>query len=229
MQAMRQGLNKRILWLAVNAAALLPLPWTAWDMARGNLIDPIDSFTARTGQAAILLLISSLAVTPAVTLTGIRSLIPLRKWLGLWAFAYAVLHLLVFVGLDYAFSLEFILKDGLQRKPYILVGAAALLILLPLAVTSTKGWMRRLGRRWKQLHRWVYAAGVLAALHYVWVAKLTVGQPALYASILAALLVARIPPVRKMLAEAGRRLRGKQPAARPAGGAVMAQAEPRGQ
>lgn len=229
MQVMRQELNKRILWLAVNAAALLPLPWTAWDMARGSLIDPIDSFTVRTGQAAIILLLSSLAVTPAVTLTGIRPLIPLRKWLGLWAFAYAVLHLLVFVGLDYAFSLEFILKDGLQRKPYILVGAAALLILLPLAVTSTKGWMKRLGRQWKQLHRGVYAAGVLAALHYIWVAKLTVGQPAIYAAVLGILLVARIPPVRSTLAEAGRRLRGKRRAMPLSKGAAMAPAVRRGQ
>ena len=205
---MRRGLDRRGLWTAANVAALLPLLWTAWDMGRGNLIDPVDSFTARTGQAAIILLLLSLAVTPAVTLTDVRALVPLRKRSGLWAFAYAALHLLVFVGLDYAFSLELILKDGLQRKPYILVGAAALLILLPLAVTSTKRWMKRLGRRWKQLHRGVYAAGVLAVLHYLWVAKLSVGKPALYAAILAALLVARIPPVRSTLAAGGRRLRG---------------------
>jgi len=96
-------------------------------------------------------------------------------------------------------------------------------------LTSTKGWMKRLGRRWKQLHRLAYAAGALAALHYVWVAKLTVGQPAIYASILAALLVARIPPLRRALAAMGRRLRGESFAGRPREGAATASVESRGQ
>jgi sulfoxide reductase heme-binding subunit YedZ len=226
---MRQAINQRWLWLAVNAAAPLPLLWAAWDFAQGNLIDPIDSLTVRTGQSAIILLLLSLAVTPLVTLTGFRPLATVRKSLGLWAFAYAVLHLLVFVGLDYAFNLDFILRDGLQRKPYILAGAAAVLALLPLALTSTKGWMKRLGRRWKQLHRLAYAAGVLAALHYVWVAKLTVGQPAIYASILAVLLLARIPPLRRALAVIGRQMRGKPSTARISERTTVASIESRGQ
>ena len=229
MQPIRQALQRRWLWLAVNVGALLPLPWMVWDVARGNLVDPIDALTGRTGQSAIILLLLSLAVTPVVTLTGFRSLGAVRKSLGLWAFAYATLHLLVFIGLDYGFSLEFILKDGLQLKRYILVGLAALLILLPLALTSTKGWMKRLGRRWKQLHRWVYAAGVLAALHYIWVAKLTAGQPALYASIVGLLLLARVPQIRGVLAGIGRRVRGKRPAAQRVERSPLAAAENRGQ
>ncbi len=202
---MRQAINQRWLWLAVNAAAAALL-WAAWDFTQGNLIDPSHSLTVRTGQSAIILLLLSLAVTPLVTLTGFRPLATVRKSLGLWAFAYAVLHLLVFVGLDDAFNLDFILKDGLQRKPYILVGAAALLVLLPLALTSTKGWMKRLGRRWKQLHRLVWPMGCGAALCVG--RRFTVGQlSAIYALILAVLLLARVPPLRRALAAVGRRPR----------------------
>lgn len=188
------------LWLLANIGAAFPLLWLAWDHFTDNLsINPIDDYTDRTGSAAIILLLLSLAVTPVQTVTGWRKVSTLRRSLGLWTFAYAVLHMLVFVGLDYGFSLEFILLDGLPSKPYILVGLSALLILLPLALTSTKGMQKRLGKRWKQLHRWVYAAGVLAVIHYIWVAKLAFGEPTLYAVILALLLVARVPPVRKWL------------------------------
>ena len=209
MNAFVQWMTKRWLWLAVNIGAALPLLWMAWDFQRGNLIDPIDSFTGRTGQSAIILLLLTLAVTPLVTVTGYRKLIGVRKSLGLWAFAYASMHLLVFVGLDYGFSLEYIVKDGLVQKPYIVVGSIALLILLPLAITSTRGWMKRLGRNWKRLHKWIYAAGILAALHYIWVAKIAVGQPLIYAAILALLLAARIPPVRGALADVGRKVRNR--------------------
>lgn len=209
MNAFVQSLRKRWLWLAVNICAALPLLWAAWDFWRGNLIDPIDALTGRTGQSAIILLLLTLAVTPLVTVTGYRKLIGVRKSLGLWAFAYASLHLVVFVGLDYGFSLDDILKDGLAQKPYIVVGSIALLILLPLAITSTRGWMRRLGRNWKRLHKWIYAAAILAALHYIWVAKIAVGQPAVYAAILAVLLAARVPLVRGALADFGRKVRNR--------------------
>jgi sulfoxide reductase heme-binding subunit YedZ len=212
MVAFEQSLRKRWLWLAVNIGAALPLIWTLWDFKQGKLIDPINAFTGRSGQSAIILLLLSLAVTPLVTLTGYRPLIGVRKSLGLWAFTYAILHLYVFAGLDYGFSLQYILKDGLAQKRYILVGAAALLILLPLAITSTRGWMRRLGGNWKRLHKWVYAAGVLAVLHYIWVVKIAVGRPVVYALVLAILLIARIGPVRRVLATTGRRLRGQTPA-----------------
>ena len=212
MSGFGRTLQKRWLWIAVNIGALLPLLWMAWDFQRGNMIDPIDTFTGRTGQSAIILLLLTLAVTPLVTMTGYRRLVGVRKSLGLWAFAYATMHLLVFVGLDYGFSLEYIIKDGLAKKPYIVVGSVALLILLPLAITSTRGWMKRMGRSWKKLHKWIYAAGILAALHYIWVAKIDAGQPMIYAGILAALLAARIPPVRRTLADVGRRVRNRKPA-----------------
>lgn len=212
MSQTAQALQKRWLWLVVNISAALPLAWTAWDYWRGSMIDPVDSFTIRTGQAAIILLLLTLAVTPIITLTDYRKLIGVRKSLGLWSFAYATLHLVVFVALEYGFSLEFILKDGIATKPYIIVGTISLLVMLPLAVTSTRGWMRRLGRNWKRLHKWIYAAAILAVIHYIWVVKVPIGKPTYYAVILAILLIARIPPVRRALASAGRRLRGGQSA-----------------
>jgi sulfoxide reductase heme-binding subunit YedZ len=188
------------LWLAANIGATVPLLWLIWDHFQDNLsINPIDDYTDRTGGTAILLLLLSLAVTPVQTVTGWRKVSTIRKSLGLWAFAYAVLHMLVFVGLDYAFSWKFILLDGLPSKPYILAGLAALLILTPLAITSTKGTQKRLGKAWKKLHRWVYAAGILAVIHYIWVVKVPFGKPTLYAIILAVLLAARLPVVRSWL------------------------------
>jgi sulfoxide reductase heme-binding subunit YedZ len=200
MSAIRTYVRENWLWLLANIGAVVPLLWLIWDHVQDNLsINPIDDYTDRTGSTAIILLLLSLAVTPVQTITGWRKVSTIRKSLGLWSFAYAVLHMLVFVGLDYGFSLEFILLDGLPSKPYILVGLSALLILLPLALTSTKGMQKRLGKNWKRLHRWVYAAGLLAVIHYIWVAKVAFGEPTLYAVILAVLLAARIPVVRTWL------------------------------
>lgn len=128
------------------------------------------------------------------------------KSLGLWAFVYATLHMLVFIGLDYGFNVQFILDDGLFQKRYIFVGLISLLIMLPLALTSTKGWMRRLGRKWKTLHRLVYVAGVLAVLHFVWLAKGGRVEPFIYAAVLTLLLVVRIPAVRKSAIDLRRRV-----------------------
>jgi sulfoxide reductase heme-binding subunit YedZ len=202
MAALRTYVRENWLWLVANTGAAIPLLWLLWDQWQDNLsINPIDDYTDRTGSTAIILLLLSLAVTPVQTVTGWRKVSTIRKSLGLWAFAYAVLHMLVFVGLDYAFSLRFILLDGLPSKPYILVGLSALLILLPLALTSTKGMQKRLGKNWKKLHRWVYAAGILAVIHYIWVAKVAFGEPTIYAIILTVLLVARIPAVRSWLSQ----------------------------
>jgi sulfoxide reductase heme-binding subunit YedZ len=212
MNAITSYARRNWLWLVANVAAVAPLLWLGWDTLQGNLsINPIDDFTDWTGNAAIALLLASLAVTPLQTVTGWRRLATIRKSLGLWAFAYATLHFLVFVGLDYGFSLRFILEDGLAQKPYVVVGFLALLILLPLAITSTRGWMKRLGRNWKRLHRGVYAAGVLAVIHFLWVAKAAEATlPLIYGVLLAVLLIARIPWVRSRLSS----LRRQTPAPR---------------
>jgi methionine sulfoxide reductase heme-binding subunit len=216
MTGLIASMRRNQLWLWAQIGAAVPLLWLAWDWWRGNLsIDPIDDFTNRTGLAALNLLLLSLAVTPVNLLTGWRGVTVLRKSLGLWAFAYATLHLLVFVGLDYGFSLRFILLDGLPSKPYILAGLAALLILLPLAITSTRGWMQRLGRAWKRLHRLVYAAGILAVIHYIWVAKTPYGSPTLYAILLAVLLLVRVPVVRTRLVRLRRPHTSQRLASRP--------------
>ena len=202
-------LKKHWLWLIVNICALIPLLLVLWDFFAGNLIDPVLDFTNRTGYMGLLLLVLSIAVTPLVTVTGWRKLGTLRKSLGLQGFMHIALHLLVFVGLDYGFNLDLIFGDALLSKRYILVGLTAFLLLLPLAITSTKGWMKRLGKRWKPLHRLVYLAVPLGVLHFIWVEKVPV-ESSIYAVIVALLLISRLPRVRKQLTKIRQLLDGKQ-------------------
>lgn len=203
-------LHRSWFWLAVNIAASLQLLFLLRDFWQDNLgVDPVNTINNATGRAAIVLLLLSLAATPANTIFGFRRGLTVRKALGLWAFFYASFHLLNFVGLDYGFDLGFMLQDAVLNKPYILAGSLALLILLPLAITSTRGWMRRMGRNWKRLHQFVYAAGVLAVLHFLWQAKAAERwEPLLYGLALALLLVVRIPPVRRRIVGLRTRLTG---------------------
>lgn len=210
--------KKNWLWLAVNVAAAVPLLQMIVGYAGNSLgVDPVAELTARTGTAAIITLVLSLACTPLNTLFGWRKALTVRKSLGLWAFLYATLHMLVFIGLDYGLDWRFIWEDALLQKQYIFVGLVALLILLPLAVTSTKGWMRRLGRNWKRLHQLVYIAGILAVLHFFILVKLDKSEPLIYAGVLGVLLLLRLPPVRKQVSQWRQRLSGKsrRPGARP--------------
>jgi sulfoxide reductase heme-binding subunit YedZ len=124
----------------------------------------------------------------------------LRKSLGLYAFFYATLHFLTFVGLDYQFDPE-LLKDAILKKRYALVGFAAFLTLLPLAITSTKGWMRRLGKNWKRLHRLIYLAGLLAIVHFVWLVKSDIREPLAYGAVVVTLLALRLKPLRRILVD----------------------------
>ncbi len=126
-------------------------------------------------------------VTPLRQLTGQSGLLRFRRMLGLYAFFYATLHLSVYLGLDLRGYWTQIFEE-IVKRPYITVGFAAWLLLVPLAITSTQGWMRRLGRRWGQLHKLVYAIGVLAVLHFWWLVKSDIREPLLYAAILAVLL-----------------------------------------
>ena len=192
-------LKKNWLWLGVNIAAFTPLMWLVWDFFTNNLgVNPLGEITDRTGYAALVMLVLSLAVTPLVTVTGLRKLATVRKSLGLHGFMYVSLHMLIFIGLDYGFDLQLIYDDALLQKNYVLVGFATFLILLPLAITSTKGWMKRLGRKWKQLHQLVYLAVPLGVLHYFWVEKIPT-EPLIYALVVGLLLLARISVVRKRL------------------------------
>jgi methionine sulfoxide reductase heme-binding subunit len=187
---------QRLLKFAVHIGALIPLALIIWDYTQGNLgADPIREITLRTGKTAIVLLMLSLAVTPAHIWFGWRQIIPLRRLLGLYAFLYVALHLTVFLWLDYLLDPQLIV-EALFAKRYALIGLAAFLILLPLALTSTRASMRGLGKRWKTLHRWVYVAGVLAVLHYFLLVKNAYTEPLIFAAILAILLLTRIKPIK---------------------------------
>lgn len=187
------------LRLLTHVGALLPLAWLLWDAYAGNLsVNPIQDITFRTGKPAFVLLVLSLACTPIYIVSGWRGPIGVRRLLGLYSFFYASLHFLIFVGLDYGFDWTLI-QEAIFEKRYALVGFAAWLVLLPLAITSTQGWMRRLGRRWKQLHRAAYGAGVLAVVHYLWLVKGDYRQPAAWGVLLALLLLVRVPPVRRAI------------------------------
>jgi sulfoxide reductase heme-binding subunit YedZ len=187
---------QRLLKLAVHIGALIPLALIIWDYTQGNLgADPIREITLRTGKTAIVLLMLSLAVTPAHIWFGWRQIIPLRRLLGLYAFLYVALHLTVFLWLDYLLDPQLIV-EALFAKRYALIGLAAFLILLPLALTSTRASMRGLGKRWKTLHRWVYVAGVLAVLHYFLLVKNAYTEPLIFATILAILLLTRLKPIK---------------------------------
>lgn len=226
MISIRNYIRNHWPWLVANIGCALPLLWLVWDQLQDNLsINPIDDYTDRTGDTAILLLLLCLAVTPVQIVTGWRKIGAVRKSLGLWAFAYATLHLLVFVALDYGFSWKYILLDGLPAKPYILAGLSAILILTPLALTSTKAMQKRLGKTWKKLHRWVYAAGILAVTHYIWAMKTPFGKPTLYAVILAILLAARLPVVRNWLSNLRSKPAGKSRPLSPKRAEVTADAD----
>jgi sulfoxide reductase heme-binding subunit YedZ len=187
--------------LLLHLGALLPLALLLWDYTQDRLtVNPIQEITFRTGKYALVLLLLSLACTPLQTLFRFRQAAPARRWLGLYAFLYASLHFMTFIGLDYGFD-PGLLREAIFKKRYALVGFAALMILLPLAVTSTQGWMRRLGKWWKRLHRLVYLAGLLAIIHFVWLVKSDIREPLIYGAILLLLLALRLPFVRRRLSQ----------------------------
>ena len=164
----------------------------------GLTANPIQDLTQRTGKAALWLLVLSLAATPVNTLFGFKPALKVRRALGLYAFFYALGHFLIFVWWDYGLDIQLILED-VGSKRYVLVGLSTLLILAPLAITSTRGWMKRLGKRWKRLHQLVYLAGILAVVHYTWVVKADLREPLAFGLAVGLLLLARLPGVRKPL------------------------------
>lgn len=182
----------------MHAAALTPAAILAWQIraevltGSGGLgADPIAEIEHRLGLWALRLLMIALAVTPLRQLSGQPVLLRFRRLLGLYAFFYASLHLTAYLALDLKGYWTQIFEE-IAKRPYITVGFLAWLLLIPLAVTSTQGMMRRLGRRWGQLHRLVYAIAVLAVLHFWWLVKSDIREPLLYATILAALLGWRV-------------------------------------
>jgi sulfoxide reductase heme-binding subunit YedZ len=198
-------LGKRWPRIAVHIGALLPLAWMGWRYSQGLfLVDPVREITTITGKTALILLLLSLACAPISTVFGFKRVLRVRRALGLYAFLYAGLHFLTFVGLDYGFDVD-LLGPAIFEQRYVLVGFAAGLILLVLALTSTKGWQRRLGKNWKRLHRLGYLAGVLAVVHFLWLVK-DVREPVRYGAVLALLLLLRIPRVRQAVSQVRARI-----------------------
>jgi sulfoxide reductase heme-binding subunit YedZ len=181
----------------VHVLALAPLALLIWNGYHGNLTaNPIQAITFRTGKLALLLLVLSLACTPLNTAFGVRMALKWRRPLGLYAFMYATLHFLTFTVLDYGLD-PVLLREAIFEKRYALIGFAAFVLLIPLAITSTRGWMKRLGQRWKRLHQLVYIAGLLVIVHYVWLVKADKREPLAYGALVVLLLALRIPYVRR--------------------------------
>jgi sulfoxide reductase heme-binding subunit YedZ len=177
---------------AVFLLALVPAAWLAWASFHDGLgANPVEMLELTTGIWAYRFLLLSLVITPLRRLTGWNRLVRFRRMLGLFAFAYAGAHLLIYVVIDQGLALQYIVADVVKRR-FITAGMVAFLLMVPLAVTSTQGWIRRLGRRWQSLHRLVYAGAIAAALHFVWKVKVAVGEPVYYAVFLAILLGLRL-------------------------------------
>lgn len=203
------------LQIAIHLYAWSALAVIAIELLSGTFsINPIQELEQRTGRHAITLLVLSLLCTPLHTLFKWSEPLKRRRTLGLYAFLYAVIHVIIFVDLDYGLAWSLIGQTVLQ-KPYIVVGALTFLLLIPLAFTSFDIWKKRLGKNWKRLHRLIYLIAPLAVLHYAWSKKgdlFTLSgdivRPLIYGLILAILLILRIPAVKKGLASlpAGRLL-----------------------
>jgi sulfoxide reductase heme-binding subunit YedZ len=181
------------LKVAVWLGALAPGAWLVTGIFLGWLgANPIERLTHVTGMTTLVLLLVTLAVTPVRRLTGWNPAIKLRRPLGLFAFFYAACHFSIWFVFDMVFNVTWMLEDVAER-PFITVGFAAFLILIPMAVTSTEGWIRRLGRRWRTLHKGIYVAAVLGVVHFYWLVKADTRLPVVLGACLAVLLALRVP------------------------------------
>ena len=203
-------LKRTWLPILVHIGALLPLALLTWNFFHDQLTaNPIQYITFRTGKTALVLLVLALACTPLNSVFELKRVVGLRKPLGLYAFLYATVHFLTFVGLDYQFDPS-LLKEAILKKRYALVGFAAFLSLLPLAITSTRGWMRRLGKNWKRLHRLIYLAALLVIIHFVWLVKSDIREPLAYGAVVVVLLALRLKTIRRALVDLRERLAARR-------------------
>ena len=199
--------NASFTWLQVitHIGAWLPAVYLTGAYFTGNLtVNPIQELTRRTGYTALVILVLSLACTPANTFFGWRQAIKIRRPLGLYAFGYAFAHFLIFAGLDYRFDFS-LLPEAILEKPFTLIGLAALTILFSLAATSYQWWMKRLGKNWKRLHKLIYLAAPLVLIHFAWSQKGdllrlqgNIAQPLIFSLVVGILLLARIPAIRRL-------------------------------
>ncbi len=172
---------------------LVPLGILVWSALTGNLgANPVEFIQHATGDWTLRFLVFTLSITPLRKLLKLPDLIRFRRMLGLFAFFYACLHFLTYLGPDQSFDLSAIWKD-VAKRPFVTVGFTAFVLLIPLALTSTAGWIRRLGgRRWQMLHRAIYISAICGVIHYFWLVKSAVLRPLTYGAIVAVLLLWRL-------------------------------------
>ena len=183
----------RLTKVAIFLAALLPLAALAWRGFHDGLgANPIEVITHATGDWTLRLILTTLAVTPLRKLTRQYWLIGVRREIGLFAFFYGVLHFTTYIWLDKFFDLHEMIKD-VYKRPFITAGFTAFVLLIPLAITSTAGWIRRLGgKNWQRLHRLIYVSATVGVIHYIWLVKADVRKPLQYAFVLSILLLYRL-------------------------------------
>ena len=187
-------MSRRLLKAVVFAICLAPAALLVYrTFVSGDLgVNPVDTLLHETGRPALQILLATLAVTPIRRLTGWNGVIRLRRMLGLFAFTYALVHFSFYFTFDQVFSVAGVLDDVTKRR-FILSGMVALASMLPLALTSTKGWIRRLGgKRWQKLHRLVYLAAAAGALHFIWKEKVLTVETVTYFLLVAGLLGYRV-------------------------------------
>jgi sulfoxide reductase heme-binding subunit YedZ len=190
-----QPFHRPLLWwrLAAWSLGLGPLLWLVWRVLQADLgPNPVETLEHQTGLWALRLLLATLAMTPLRQLIGRVEPIQVRRLLGLWAYAWVTAHFAIYLTFDLEWSAAALAED-LVKRTYITLGFAGWLLLLPLALTSTRGWQRRLKRRWQSLHRLIYPAVILGGLHFLWLVKSDLREPLLYLGILALLLGLRKP------------------------------------
>ena len=183
----------RLTKIAVFLAALVPLGRLAWKAFHDGLgANPIEVITHATGDWALILILTTLSITPLRRLTKQYWLIGVRRMIGLFAFFYGCLHFTTYIWLDKFFDLHEMIKD-IYKRPFITVGFTAFVLMIPLAVTSTQGWIRRLGgRNWQRLHRLIYLTGIAGVVHYIWLVKADRRKPLEYGFVLSILLLYRV-------------------------------------
>jgi sulfoxide reductase heme-binding subunit YedZ len=183
----------RLLKVIIWVGALAPLGYLLYQffILKDFGANPIEQITHWTGRSALTILMVTLAITPIRRFSGWNPVIQLRRPLGLFAFFYALLHFLTYGILDLWFDFSRIGED-IVKRPYITVGFTAFVLMIPLAITSTKGWIRRMGKRWTLLHRLIYVSAALGVLHYFWKVKADTRWPVIFAGILALLMLARL-------------------------------------
>ena len=190
---MRKLLTSKWTKVVVFLVSAIPFVRLSWGLLRNDLgINPVETLQHTTGDWTLRFLIFTLAITPLRKTFKLPELIRFRRMLGLFAFFYVVLHFVTYLGPDQSFNFSGMWDDVAKRK-FVTVGFAAFVLLIPLAITSTTGWIRRLGgKRWQALHRSIYVCGILGVIHYYWLVKSDVRKPVFYGVLVGILLLWRV-------------------------------------